>query len=484
MKLSWHGTARHGTAFLAALVMFSILFAPRALAQVSGPRVRYAARNISVKFHDEARGGLPVAVASELCRAMVRAEQKFVSRLEPGLEFWRVETGEEDAAIGLLRELPWVEFVIRDQIGELAAPPNDPWYPSQYQFPAVCAEGAWNVRTNASPIIVAVPDSGVNYLHPDLATNMWTNPDEIPDDMIDNDGNGYTDDVYGIGVDGGCAGYGKNDPFDYYDGGGHDPASSGSHGTSVAWTLGAVTNNYSGNPLTQLAGMAWKVRIMAIRLLSVGSGEFCHITSSGIFQAFEYAIDKKANIINCSWAFGTSDPVLLAAFAKLNNAGVVAVVAASNWGQNIDDPLACGTYYPARYTFTNMLVVGASDEANNRWVGVPCDCVNYCASNYGPISVDVFAPGARVRVYPGNYGSAPGPPYDHVTGTSFAAPLVAGIAALVWAQFPTLTAVQVVDLIRSTATNGNGSLLGLCVACTPTSGGVVNAALALSGSCP
>src|SRR5262249_17056604 len=144
------------------------------------------------------------------------------------------------------------------------------------------APEAWDVTTGSSRVVVAVLDTGVDYTHPDLAANIWTNPGEIPGNGIDDDHNGYVDDVPGYD-------FANNDP---------DPMDDQGHGTHVAGTIGAVGNNGVG-----VVGVAWNVRIMALKFLdSAGNG-----TVANAIRALNYAVANGATISNNSYGGNTAE---------------------------------------------------------------------------------------------------------------------------------------------------------------------------------
>ncbi len=217
------------------------------------------------------------------------------------------------------------------------------------------APDAWNITTGSSNVVIAVVDTGVDYYHPDLSSNIWTNMGETNcTDGVDNDGNGYIDDCRGwdfIGND--------NDPMDY-DG----------HGTHVAGTIAAVGNNSSG-----ATGVMWNAQIMPLRFLGVsGSG-----TTADAISAILYANANGAHVINNSWGGGGYSQALKDA---IDASGAVVVCAAGNAGTNNDST----PFYPAGYTSSNMIAVAATDHNDNlAWF-----------SNYGVTSVDVAAPGVNI----------------------------------------------------------------------------------------
>ena len=222
------------------------------------------------------------------------------------------------------------------------------------------APEAWDVTTGSSAVVVAVIDSGVDINHPDLAANIWVNPGETPGNGIDDDANGYVDDVNG---------------WDFYIDD-NDPRDANGHGTHVAGTIAAVGNNGTGG-----TGVSWSAKIMALRFLDAwGSG-----TTANAIAAIEYATAMGADIINNSWGGGGFNTSLKTA---IEASGAVVVCAAGNSGINND-----GTpHYPSSFNSANIIAVAASDQ-NDALASF---------SNYGANSVDVAAPGTNI------YSAAPG----------------------------------------------------------------------------
>jgi subtilisin family serine protease len=222
---------------------------------------------------------------------------------------------------------------------------------------------AWNLaQPFAGEIVVGVIDTGADYVHPDLAANIWTNPGETLNNSVDDDGNGYTDDYYG---------------YDFVDGDA-DPADSGDHGTHVSGTIAAVGNNQYG-----VIGINSKARIMTLKVSADGNA----ITSSAEIAAIQYATMMKGrgvNIValNASYGGGGSTSAESAAIQAAGNAGIIFCAAAGNSSSNNDT----APTYPANYRLSNMIVVAASDQ-NDALASF---------SNYGATTVDLAAPGANI----------------------------------------------------------------------------------------
>jgi len=278
-------------------------------------------------------------------------------------------------------------------------------------------EEVWNILTGVPQMIVAILDTGIDYRHEDLAANIWVNTREIPGNNRDDDGDGLIDDYYGYDFNGE-----RGDPMDV-----------SFHGTHIAGTIGAVGNNGIG-----ITGINWRVKLMGLKVLdSAGNGSL-----SDIVRGIEYAVDHGAKVINASWAFPSSlsglpsDPSLEPsqamrdAIAAADQAGVIFVAAAGNHGVNSDQL----PRYPASYSLRNIISVAATDRND----------VLASFSNYGALSIDLGAPGVSIL---STYPNDPNRLYAYATGTSMASPHVAGAAALLWAQNPSLSHREVIDRI-------------------------------------
>jgi subtilisin family serine protease len=257
----------------------------------------------------------------------------------------------------------------------------------------IFAEAAWNVTTGSSDVIVAVIDTGIDYTHPDLADNMWTNPDEVADG-IDNDGNGIVDDIYGARWVSGDGIPTNGDPMD-----------GKGHGTHCAGTIGAVGNNGIG-----VVGVNWQVRLMALKFLpDSGSG-----TTADAISAIEYAIDKGAHLSSNSWGGGGFSIAMKEMIEAAGAANQLFVAAAGN--ATLDNDAT--PHYPCSYTCDNIIAVASSDHNDARsWF-----------SNWGETSVDLAAPGSDIL------STLPSASYGVYNGTSMATPHVSGVAALLLAH--------------------------------------------------
>lgn len=296
------------------------------------------------------------------------------------------------------------------------------------------APEAWDMTTGSRSVVVAVIDTGIDYTHRDLAANAWRNPGEVAGDGLDNDGNGFVDDVYGWD-------FANNDA---------DPLDDQGHGTHVAGTIGAVGNNGTG-----VVGVSWNVSIIGLKFLGAnGSG-----STSGAVAAINYATrmrrDFGINIVatNNSWGGGGSSTSLRDAIAAGGQAGILFVAAAGNESTNIDATPS----YPASYTSDAVISVAATDRSNNL----------ASFSNYGATGVDLAAPGVSI------YSTVRNNSYATYSGTSMATPHVTGTVALMAAANPQATAAQIRSAVLSTAVPV-ASLAGKVA-----TGGLLNAAAAV-----
>lgn len=300
-----------------------------------------------------------------------------------------------------------------------AAVPNDPaflanalWHlnntgviPGSVADADIDAPEAWDIMNSASNIIVATIDTGARLTHEDLAANLWKNPGESgggkETNGVDDDGNGYIDDVHGANVLTG-SGY----PFDDH-----------SHGTHVAGILGAIGNNGIG-----VCGVAWNIRIMPLKFYWPGFP-----TDSDVVECLDYAQAKGAKIVNFSFVSATSTTTLSNGFLALQNADIIVSAAANNTGANNDT----SPVYPANYKMSNIVSVTATYINESQY------------GNYGPTSVHLAAPGASIY---STWYSADNA-YDYNTGTSMAAPMVSGAAALLRARFTNESSAQTIHRI-------------------------------------
>jgi hypothetical protein len=284
------------------------------------------------------------------------------------------------------------------------------------------APEAWDIQNMATNIIVAFADTGARVTHQDLAPNLWTNPGESgggkETNGIDDDLNGFIDDVHGINA--------VNNTGDLTD--------EFNHGTHVAGIACAAGNNGLG-----VCGIAWKSQLMPLKFISGSSG-----SSSDFIMCLDYARQHGAKVINCSVVSAASTPTFSNAFWNLRLAGIVVCTAAgNNQSDNDVTPL-----YPASYKMDNLLAVTSTDR-NDEF---------YSFDNYGLTSVHLGAP--AVGIY--STWAASDSYYDFNTGTSMAAPMVAGAAALLRARFANETAQQIVQRIL-VSVDPLPSLAGKCV---------------------
>ncbi len=309
---------------------------------------------------------------------------------------------------------PNVEYAEPQYLYKLNATPNDLLYASMQQFSVVDAPEAWDIiKGEAGNVVIAVVDGGTDWQHEDLLANIWNNSDEIADNGIDDDNNGFVDDIRGWNFTNN-----SNNPK----GLSRTPFNA-EHGTHTAGTACAVTNNNIG-----VASMSWNCTLMPINISSPQDS-----TLSFAAQGIAYAADNGADIISLS--FGGPGPLSLFENEVINFAhenGSLVIAAAGNGNENND----ITPHFPSNYK--HVLAVGATDNSDRK--------ANF--SNYG-VTVDVFAPGVGINsTQPNNQYSG-----NFWQGTSMSAPFVAGIAGLVKTLHPDWSPDQIREQLRVTADN-------------------------------
>lgn len=319
--------------------------------------------------------------------------------------------------------------------------PNDPGFAQQWGlrnpglsvggYPAdlgadIHATQAWEITTGSANVLVAVTDTGVDITHPDLAPNIYTNPGEIAGNGIDDDNNGYIDDVHGYNV------ADKN----------NDITDITGHGTEMSGIIAAKLNNETG-----ISGVS-QSKIIPVRFFRRTGPRVDDIEANiaGAARALLYSIAAKASIINASWSQETLNDTefqtLKDAVSATNDAGILLVCIAGNLPYNLD----FRSVYPAKYQIANQIVVTASQYNDEIW-HVPFDPLNF-KPGYGTQSVDLAAPGmdifttaARGDCENCSRSVDPSQWYSTINGTSASAAYVSGVAALIKSKYPEANAV-------------------------------------------
>ncbi|MBU1126657.1 S8 family serine peptidase, partial [Patescibacteria group bacterium] len=305
-----------------------------------------------------------------------------------------------------------------------AMTPNDTFYSELWYLPQISAESAWENATGSDGVVVAVLDAGIDLDHPDLVDNIWINSGEIAGNGLDDDGNGFVDDVYGWD-------FVDNDNSPVPETNSEALAEAISHGTVVSGIIGATGNNSQGT-----VGLNWQVKIMSLRMLNyVGVGD-----SIATSKAIDYAVANGADVINLSFSGDTMDTLLSNSIEKAYEAGVVIVAAMGNDNLNTDStPIypACFGAYDVEDWVIGVAATTKTDEKTS-------------FSNFGSACVDLSAPG--VEFFGLSYFDPP-LGFDRAygnswSGTSMAAPVVSGTVALILSDFPNLSPAQIRTILK------------------------------------
>ncbi|TDF39814.1 PKD domain-containing protein [Alteromonadaceae bacterium M269] len=324
------------------------------------------------------------------------------------------------AALEKLKNHPAVLYAEPNYIVKAALTPNDPSFNDLWGLnntgqiggtndADIDATEAWDISVGDRSVVVGVIDTGIDHQHQDLIDNVWTNPGEIAGDGVDNDNNGYIDDIHGINA--------------ITDVG--DPMDDDGHGTHVSGTIGATGNNGEG-----VVGVNHQVSIIGCKFLdATGSG-----TTADAIKCIDYMVDLKnsgtdVRVLNNSWGGGGFSQALSDAITASENAGILFVAAAGNSGADND----INPSYPSSYEHESILAV-ASTTHTDAMSGF---------SQYGLTSVDIGAPGSSIL------STWPGGGYNTISGTSMATPHVAGAAALALSVNPDLTTLELKELLMN-----------------------------------
>jgi subtilisin family serine protease len=324
-----------------------------------------------------------------------------------------------DYAIEIFRQQPEIQFAEKNYLIKIQNIPNDTYYGNLWGLnntgkkdqsgnigkigADISAQKAWDITTGSETIIVAVIDTGVDINHPDLMNNIWTNPNEIPNNGIDDDNNGFIDDVNGWN-------FSENN---------NDVSDPEGHGTHCAGIIGAVGNNSLG-----VTGVNWNIQIMPIKLKDPWT---LYLEA----QAVYYASNMGASVINCSYGDYNYSNIAKTAYESSS-----AIIICASGNETINNDLKPS--YPCNYNIPNIVSVASTNNQDEL----------SSFSNYGVKTVHLGAPGEdiystfpRALIHKGNL------PYRYMSGTSMAAPYVSGVCALIKAVNPNLNNVQIKDVL-------------------------------------
>lgn len=353
----------------------------------------------------------------------------------------RVPEKEIEAYLKKLNNNPEIEYAEPNYIYKISLIPSDLYLNSQWYLKKIRAVEAWDEIRDNPEMVIAVIDSGIQISHPDLKDNIWRNPMDAPGNKIDDDKNGYVDDVSGWNFVDNTA-----NPAPRF---GENYSENGiMHGTVVAGAIAAVGNNASG-----IAGVTWHSKIMPLKVLSdTGEGEI-----KNVIRAIDYAINNGADIINLSFVGFDHSKSLENAIRRAYEAGILVVAAAGNeQGEGYGYSLDATPLYPACYDGENgenmVIGVAATDTLDQKasFSSYGFKCVDISAPGVSIFSTAVYAPDKKINNEPLNKY------YDgYWSGTSMAAPLVSGALALIQKANPLLSHQEVIDVLINSTDNIN-----------------------------
>lgn len=390
----------------------------------------------SVAAHARQIGGAAAAIqeAARLTAGQGLANPRLLAALDAVTAHvptvWQLPAGADlQKTIDALKKLPGVAYaepnwrVSIDDLTVQSTIPNDPQFGDLWGLDNtgqlggtvdadIDAPEAWDISIGSSNVVVGVIDTGVDYNHPDLQGNIWTNPGEVAGNGLDDDGNGYIDDLHG---------------YDFVNNDG-DPMDDNFHGTHVSGTIGASGDNGVG-----VTGVNWNVQIMGLKFLdSAGNGSTADAVAALNYAALMRGRGVNILLTNNSWGGGGFSQALEDAISANAAAGMLFVAAAGNGGSDgVGDDNDVTPNFPSNYAVDNVLAVAALNR-NDGLAGF---------SNFGLNTVDLGAPGVTI------WSTGPNNTYFTLNGTSMATPHVAGVAALAWSVNPSAGYQQVRDAI-------------------------------------
>jgi len=348
---------------------------------------------------------------TNLSKPFAAAKTSIVLQRTYLLEFTAVQDVEK--LIRDLQSLKGVEYAEKVPLDRHFLTPNDPSFGSQWGLSVISAPAAWNYFSTGSTVVIAIVDDAVERTHADLAPNLWVNPGEIPNNNIDDDGNGYIDDINGYDV-----GSNDNNP--------NPPSAAYDHGTHVAGISSARSNNGTG-----VASIGYSCKLMCVKSTNTASA----VTNG--YDGIVYAAASGADIINMSWGGPSSSTTGQNVVNYAASQGCILIAASGNDGVS-------SQFYPA--AFSNVISVAATTSTDAK----------ASFSNYGSW-IDISAPGNNI------YSTTVNNTYGNKSGTSMASPMVAGLAGLMKSLNPNMTNADLINCLLTTADNinaQNGSYIG------------------------